>query len=422
MAAKLTAKKWVAALMAGVLALALVFCFVGLPVSAAVSLPETAVKGITYSANKKTVTLKNHTGSESLYFDGDITIKLVGNNTIYSSSVSGPIINGQGTLTFTGSGSLTIYSISQYKTARGYAIQAKDGVVFKSGTVNLYGTKSGMRFGVQAPGITIHDTARLSIQAFGTRDSYVAPYALFSIGKVTFVGSPALYEGKTAASAVRVSNFSYELCTDSHIGGQYGTKPYISVGAPNPLAQPKTAIKLNMKSKVMAEPHWAENPDSRSGYDWVQDTVQLAAASTTGKAWQGLLFWASSNEAVASVNPTGLVNARGAGTATITAKTLAGKKAQCTITVANSAITVERVAVNAKAITLARKGKTAQIECTVYPENASNQAVEFTSSNEKVAKVSKTGKVTAVKKGTATVTVRTKEGGKKATVKVTVKK
>jgi uncharacterized protein YjdB len=46
--------------------------------------------------------------------------------------------------------------------------------------------------------------------------------------------------------------------------------------------------------------------------------------------------------------------------------------------------------------------------------------VTWSSSNTAVAKVSSTGLVTAVKKGTATITVKTSDGGKTATCKITV--
>ena len=61
------------------------------------------------------------------------------------------------------------------------------------------------------------------------------------------------------------------------------------------------------------------------------------------------------------------------------------------------------------------------LKATVSPKNATNQKVTWKSSKSKIAKVDKNGKVTALKKGTATITVTTKDGKKKATCKVTVK-
>ncbi len=67
------------------------------------------------------------------------------------------------------------------------------------------------------------------------------------------------------------------------------------------------------------------------------------------------------------------------------------------------------------------KGKTLQLKATVTPDNATNKAVTWTSSNTKIATVSSTGKVTAKAAGTVTITCTAKDGsGKKATCKVTV--
>jgi len=63
---------------------------------------------------------------------------------------------------------------------------------------------------------------------------------------------------------------------------------------------------------------------------------------------------------------------------------------------------------------------TLQLKAAVSPSNAVNKAVKWTSSNTKVATVSSTGKVTSKSKGSATITVTTVSGGKKATCKVTV--
>lgn len=64
------------------------------------------------------------------------------------------------------------------------------------------------------------------------------------------------------------------------------------------------------------------------------------------------------------------------------------------------------------------KGKTSTLTVEITPDNATNKTITWTSSNSKVASVSKTGKVTALSKGTATITATV--DGKKVTCKVTV--
>ncbi|MCP8849181.1 Ig-like domain-containing protein [Latilactobacillus curvatus] len=72
--------------------------------------------------------------------------------------------------------------------------------------------------------------------------------------------------------------------------------------------------------------------------------------------------------------------------------------------------------------TLALKvGETATLSATVTPDDAANKTIAFTTSDEATATVTpKAGKVTAIKAGTATVTVTTEDGGKTAECVVTV--
>ncbi len=78
---------------------------------------------------------------------------------------------------------------------------------------------------------------------------------------------------------------------------------------------------------------------------------------------------------------------------------------------------VSSIKLNKTSVTL-KKGETSQLSATVSPDNATNKTVTYTTSNSKVAKVSSSGKITAVGGGTATITA--KAGGKTATCKVTV--
>ena len=76
-----------------------------------------------------------------------------------------------------------------------------------------------------------------------------------------------------------------------------------------------------------------------------------------------------------------------------------------------------KVALNKTSATLV-KGKSLTLKATLTPAKATTK-LSWSSSDTKVATVNQSGKVTAVKKGTATITVKT-SNGKKATCKVTV--
>ena len=136
----------------------------------------------------------------------------------------------------------------------------------------------------------------------------------------------------------------------------------------------------------------------------------LKATVLPSKTTNKSVVWSSSNPEVATVK-NGKIIAKSVGTTTITVKTKDGskKKATCVVTVAN-------IKLNKKKATL-NKGETLTLKATVSGES---QKVTWKSSNSKIATVSKSGKVTAKKAGTATITA--KANGVKVTFKVTVKK
>lgn len=95
---------------------------------------------------------------------------------------------------------------------------------------------------------------------------------------------------------------------------------------------------------------------------------------------------------------------------------LAAKKT----TASTKEVKVTSVKVSESEITL-KKGDTYTIKATIAPKDASNKKVTYSSSDKNVAKVSSKGVITAVKNGTATITVKAADGsGKKAVITVTV--
>ena len=69
-----------------------------------------------------------------------------------------------------------------------------------------------------------------------------------------------------------------------------------------------------------------------------------------------------------------------------------------------------------------KKGKKYALKASVLPSKAATKKLSYSSSNSKVAKVSATGVITAVKKGTCYITISTLDVSKvERKVKVIVK-
>ncbi len=124
------------------------------------------------------------------------------------------------------------------------------------------------------------------------------------------------------------------------------------------------------------------------------------------------VVWTSSNQKVATVSSSGKVKAKKNGKTTITAMLRGTKtKAACKIVVGTP---VKSVRLNKKSVTI-KTGDKFQLKASVSPKKASNKKVTYKSSNPSVAKVSSKGAITALKSGTAKITVTAMDGtGKSA--------
>lgn len=150
------------------------------------------------------------------------------------------------------------------------------------------------------------------------------------------------------------------------------------------------------------------------------ETLALTATVSPSNATNKKITWSSSNTSVATVSSSGVVTAVANGTAIINVKTADGSKtATCKVTV-NIPVSVTGVTLNKTSSTMTKKGETLSLAATVSPTNATNKNVTWSSSNTSVATVSSSGVVTAVANGTTTITVKTADGSKTATCKVTV--
>ncbi|MBO4946240.1 MAG: Ig-like domain-containing protein [Lachnospiraceae bacterium] len=129
-------------------------------------------------------------------------------------------------------------------------------------------------------------------------------------------------------------------------------------------------------------------------------TATIAPANATNQA----VKWSTSDKNVATVSENGLVTAVGGGNATITCTAQDGSnvKATCKVTVTVPVSGIQLSQTSAE-LTV---GDTLTLTKTIYPSDATNQAVTWTSSSDAVASVDSNGKITAKTAGSAVITCK----------------
>ena len=139
-----------------------------------------------------------------------------------------------------------------------------------------------------------------------------------------------------------------------------------------------------------------------NGDKWVQEGLNVSDENLSK-----LDFKISNNKAYVAINPTA-------------SKKLLIKSRQLEKLNTGQIVGVSGITLNKTALNLTI-GASESLVATISPSNATNKDVEWTSSNTNVATVDTTGKVIGVSSGSATITVKTKDGAKVATCNVTVK-
>ena len=128
------------------------------------------------------------------------------------------------------------------------------------------------------------------------------------------------------------------------------------------------------------------------------------------------LTWSSSDETVASVDGNGMVTALKQGSATITATAVAGgTTADCSVTVF---VAPTGVTLSHESLTLYDETQT--LEATVFPDDAPDKTLIWSSDDESVATVDENGVVHSNKLGYANITATAKDGGVSATCRIKV--
>lgn len=150
------------------------------------------------------------------------------------------------------------------------------------------------------------------------------------------------------------------------------------------------------------------------------DPVQLIVTVVPDNATNKAVVWTSSNEAIATVDATGLVTFKALGQAAITVTAQDGSGVSATCNVKVEPILVSAITLSAESLNL-RPGETSQLTATVKPSDATNKTLTWSSSNPAVATISDDGTITAIEGGTTIITVKAADGSKiSVTCSVTV--
>ena len=203
------------------------------------------------------------------------------------------------------------------------------------------------------------------------------------------------------ADTIATNAFSYpDILTIYGVAGTTAETYAAEIGAKFvAIDVPATAVSLNQTQLTMSK-----------------GASATLVASITPTNFTDEVAWKSSNTSVATVTDAGVVKAVGIGECTISF--VAGNvKATCKVSVVQP---VTSISLNKTSLSL-DAGTNYTLTATVNPSNAANKTIVWSSDNENVATVDQNGVVTALSKGTATITVAAQDGsGVTKNCKVTV--
>ena len=205
-----------------------------------------------------------------------------------------------------------------------------------------------------------------------------------------------------------IKNYTVKVSKDATLSVNVDLTPK----EPNKAASPtKPQVKTTKKVTKVTLDRTSLSIKKGKSYDRLKATVSPSDAS------EKRVVWSTSNKSVATVTDYGKVIAHNYGNAKIyaTAKDGSKKYGACNVSVWAPVTWIKMSSTN---ITL-KNGKSKTISATAYPTYAKYRDISWSSSNPSVASVDSKGKITANKKGSATIRAKTKDGYSK-TCKVTV--
>jgi len=153
----------------------------------------------------------------------------------------------------------------------------------------------------------------------------------------------------------------------------------------------------------------------------IGSTETLTPTILPSNATNQSVTWKSNNTKIATVDSEGTVSGIKKGRVVITATTVDGKKtAKCVVTVKTiPIINVTSIILDEENISM-NVGDSDILTVTITPDNATNQNITWSSSDESIVTVNSEGEIEGISSGNTTITATTKDGNKKATCEITV--
>lgn len=274
----------------------------------------------------------------------------------------------------------------------------------KAGTVTITATSSN---GKSASSTIVISEREVTVTKISLSKTFTTLY-IGQEEKITATLTPSNVTDKT----VTWTSANPQIATVSSDGTIKG----VSVGTVEILAKSSNGKEASMKVRVESGVTSISLNKSNISLE-VGKAEQLVATILPSNAPDKSVTWLSSDESVATVSK-GYVTTKKAGTVTITAKSIDGKTASCTVIVNNKYVAVTDIKLNTSRAAI-RVGETVTLVATISPSDATDKTVTWYSSDNNIATV-ENGVVTGKKAGTVTITAKS-SNGKTATSKVTVK-
>ncbi|MBQ9867340.1 MAG: leucine-rich repeat protein, partial [Lachnospiraceae bacterium] len=261
-------------------------------------------------------------------------------------------------------------------------------------------------------GMGITEIPQNAFSNCNTLESIIIPYYVTSIGKNAFANDPKLSSITVLPTVTSIDSTAFSY-SDSRLT-MYGVKgSYAETFCTNNPGKAVFAEKSVNATKVEFDADSISIPSGSS----IVPPLTIEPADCTDN-----ITWVSADESIVKVT-NGLAKGVKAGTTKLTVTvadpvTGVGKKASINVTVTQG---VTGITLNKTKLEL-DGGEVYKLVATVKPTNADDKRIAWESSDQDIATVDEEGNVTAIGKGSCTITVTALDGSEKtATCTVTVK-